>query len=136
MTIRFCKDCTNFEDRRDIDGVALCAKNHKPHICCEQFDPKESVMGHRLYNMFCSECINFEDINGTPTCKNSYPGIACDEFVERIKELQGTNQKNLMKTTLLVYVLNTSVNPIPNNPIEIALKYNNDLELPLGITII
>lgn len=119
-----------------MEVVALCARNHEPHICCEQFDPKESVDGHRLYNMFCSECINFEDIRGSPICKNDYPGIACDEFVERIKKLQSTNQKNLMKTTLLVHALNTSVNPIPNNPIEIALKYNNDLGLPLEITII
>jgi hypothetical protein len=136
MMIRFCKDCANFEDRRDIEGVCVCTKNHEPHICCEQFDPKESVKGYRLYNMFFSQCISFEDINDTPICKNNYPGIACDEFVERIRELQGTNQKNLMKTTLLVYALNTSFNPIPNNPIKIAVKYNNDLELPLEITII
>ena len=26
--IESCKDCANFEDRRDIEGVALCATDH------------------------------------------------------------------------------------------------------------
>jgi hypothetical protein len=37
-----------------------------------------------------------------------------------------------LKTALLVHALNTSVNPkIPNQLMEIALKYNMDPELPL-----
>lgn len=98
---RFCKDCYYFEDRRDIDGTVLCAKNHIPGVWCEDFKPRdESINENRLYNRFCSECAYFEDVNGTPVCaKNHTPGVACEDFVDRIEKLTKTCTQNRVKVT-------------------------------------
>jgi hypothetical protein len=39
--IKSCRDCANFEDRRDIDKVAICALHSGPHVCCEEFKPRD-----------------------------------------------------------------------------------------------
>ena len=44
MVIASCRDCANFEDRRDIDGVALCARNAGPYVCGDDFQPKHETM--------------------------------------------------------------------------------------------
>jgi len=121
MVIRFCRDCANFEDRRDVDGIVLCAKNLEPCACCEEFEPRDKrINANRLYNRFCFECANFEDVNGIPLCaKNHTPGGACDGFKSRFEELNVTRQNNHMKTALVVYaVAHSNSEPIPDSLIE------------------
>lgn len=125
MAIRSCRDCANFEDRRDIDGNVLCAKNMGPFVCCEEFEPKhESVNANRLYNRFCVECASFEDVNGIPVCaKNHTPGVACDGFKSRFQELDGIRQNNRMKTALIVYAaIHYNPKPIPRSLMKIGRK--------------
>ena len=126
MATRFCRDCANFEDRRDIDGYALCAKNSGPYVCCEEFEPKhESINANRLYNRFCVECDNFEDIDGVALCaKNHTPGVACDGFKSRFEKLEVVRQNNHMKTALIVCALNggSGKDPVPKFTIEIARR--------------
>jgi hypothetical protein len=77
-----CKDCANFEDRRNIEGVALCANNRGPGVSCSQFRPLEKAEYSEMRDWgFCRECKNFEVINGKTLCaKRNYPGIACEMF--------------------------------------------------------
>jgi len=114
MVIKFCRDCANFEDRRDIDGTTLCAKYIGPYVCCEEFEPKhESINANRLYNRFCAECSNFEDVNGIPLCAKVHnPRVACDGFQNRLEKSNGTKQNNLAKNAILTYTL-THYNPTP-----------------------
>ncbi len=128
MVMRFCRDCANFEFRRDIDGVALCAKNRRPYVCCEEFSvAHESTNPDRLYNRFCAECANFEDFNGIALCtKNHTPGVACDEFKSRFEKLFVTRQKNHVKTALIVYAVKGGFEngPVSKSLIEIARIVN------------
>ncbi len=108
---RFCKDCYNFEDRRDIDGTVICAKNHVPGVCCEDFIVKdESLKETRLNTRFCSECANFEDrwtIDGTVICaRNHSPGISCEDFVDRLEKLTKICTQNHIKTAMVEHYLN------------------------------
>lgn len=41
---RFCWNCHNFEDRRGIDGVLLCANGHCPEGGCEDFIYRDKKM--------------------------------------------------------------------------------------------
>jgi hypothetical protein len=128
MAIRFCRDCANFEDRRDIDGTVLCAKNMESYVCCEEFEPRDgNTNANRLYNRFCVECANFEDINGIVLCaKNHTPGVACDGFDCRFEKLNVTRQNNHMKTALIAHILNgeSKKDSILNFVIEIARRIN------------
>jgi hypothetical protein len=80
-----CKDCANLEDRRGIEGVALCAMHHGPSVCCQEFTPKNSRVdpdkwGHR----FCLNCANFEEIQGIAVCARDHrPGVACGAFKKK-----------------------------------------------------
>ncbi|MEM1673454.1 MAG: hypothetical protein QXN24_01310 [Candidatus Bathyarchaeia archaeon] len=40
MPVRFCLECKNFEDRMEIDGSVVCAKNHKPGVSCPDFQDR------------------------------------------------------------------------------------------------
>jgi len=126
MGIRFCRDCANFEERRDIDGAVLCKRNIGPYICCEDFEPvDESINSDRLFHRFCVECANFEDVNEIPVCaKNHVPGVACEEFKSRFEKLNITRQNNHMKTALVMQVTEEHSNPepIPVPLIEIGRK--------------
>jgi len=125
MVLRFCRDCANFEDRRDIDGVALCKMNIGPYVCCEEFEPrKESVSANRIYNRFCVECANFEEINGISLCgKNHTPGVACCEFESRFEKLNVTQKNNRMKTVLVAYAaVHYVFEPIPSSLVKIGRK--------------
>ena len=103
--IRFCRDCANYEERRDIDGTALC-KKQEPSICRDEFSGKEIVHGERYYNRACPECKHFEVIKDTPLCtKNHEPGVACGEFFDRLEALKPIQQHNMMKTILLIHAL-------------------------------
>jgi len=123
--IRSCRDCANFEDRRDIDKVAICALHNGPYVCCEEFKPKdESKNANNLYNRFCVECVNFEDVNGIPICAKLHsPGVACGGFKSKLKESNGKQQSNLMKTAILAYaVTHFNPTPMPAFVIDIAKK--------------
>jgi len=123
--IRSCRDCANFEDRRDIEGVVICALHHGPYACCEEFKPKdESKNANNLYNRFCVECANFEEVNGIPICAKIHtPGVACDGFKSRLKESNETQQNNLMKTAVLAYAItHSNPKPIPAFVTNIARK--------------
>ena len=125
MGIRFCKDCANFEERRDIDGVTMCKKNHGPYVCCEDFAfTAENKNENRLNYRFCSECLNFEEIDGLPMCAKHTPGVACEDFIERLEELNPIRQNNLIKTAFLAHTLTIPINPkpIPDYLIEAARK--------------
>jgi hypothetical protein len=103
VVIRFCRDCANFEERRDIDGTILCMKNHTPQVCCEDFKPRNGVLNkRRLYLMSCPECVHFEDIDGNPMCARGHrPGVACEEFSDKFRKLNAIRQINQIKITLL-----------------------------------
>ena len=93
MVIESCRDCANFEDRRDIERVALCAMHHGPSMCCPEFKPRNrKAKANNLYNTFCLKCANFENVDGIPICaKDHRPGIACGAF--KAKKLQRTQRK-------------------------------------------
>lgn len=100
MNRRFCWTCYNFEERRDIDGVALCTKGHTPGTNCEDFiEREERLIEIRLNGRFCWNCRNFEDrrdIDGVLLCaKGHRPEGNCDDFVDRAKksmEIANTNR--------------------------------------------
>ncbi|MCS7120766.1 MAG: hypothetical protein RMJ07_05830 [Nitrososphaerota archaeon] len=104
MNIRFCRDCTNFEERRDIDGTTLCMKNHEPKVLCEDFAPRDcGVNKRRLYLMSCPECVNFEAINGYPLCaKGHKPGDACEDFIDRFRKIDRVKQNNQIRAVLSI----------------------------------
>jgi len=126
MSVKSCRDCANFEERRDVDGTALCSKNVGPYICCEEFEPfDEKVNIRKFYNRFCAECANFEDVNGIPLCsRNHTPEVACEQFENRFEKLKLRRQSNHMKAALLVHAANKHSNPepIPASLVEIAQK--------------
>ena len=82
MSIESCRDCANFEDRRNIEGVALCAIHRGPSVCCPEFNPKgEKINARKLYDKFCLNCVNFENVDGIAVCARDHrPGIACSGF--------------------------------------------------------
>ncbi|MCX8170895.1 MAG: hypothetical protein N3E47_02825 [Candidatus Bathyarchaeota archaeon] len=104
MSIRLCRDCANFEERRDIDGAVLCMKNHNPKIWCEDFEPKDGgVNKRRLYMMSCPECVNFEDNDGYPICARGHkPGVACEDFMDRFRKMNRVRQNNQIRAVLLI----------------------------------
>jgi len=126
MPIKFCRDCANFEERRDVDGTVLCAKNVGPYVSCEEFEPRDEIINtKKFYNQFCVECVNFEDVNSIPLCaKNHTPGIACAQFRNRFEKLKATRQNNHMKAVLLIHAANEYSNPeiTPSFLVEIAQK--------------
>jgi len=122
--IRYCRDCANFEDRRDIDGVVLCKRNHAAQVCCEEFT-NYSLNKDRLYNMFCTECENFQEINGTPICaNNNIAGVACEDFIDKFIVVKKIAQNNKMKTVLIVHALNkqSKHEPFPDFLVKVGRK--------------
>jgi len=112
---RFCNECYNFEDRRDIEGTMLCAKNHIPCVSCEDFKVKdENLKETKLNTRFCSGCANFEDredIDETVLCaKNHIPGISCEDFADRIEKLTKIRTQNRIETTIVEHYLNNNSN--------------------------
>jgi len=124
--IRSCRDCSNFEERRDVDNAVLCKRRIGPYTCCEEFEPRDERLNvNRLYHRFCVECANFEDVNGIPICaKNRGPGVACEAFASRLKKLNATRQNNHMKAALVLHADqdNCEPEPIPTFLMEIGRK--------------
>jgi len=100
LTVKSCRDCANFEERRDIDDTVLRARNIWLNVCCEEFEPKDrNANADKRCNRFCVECASFEYINGTSICaKNHNPMIYCEEFKSRDEQFKKQAQE---KTTLL-----------------------------------
>jgi len=100
--------------------------NVGPHVSCEDFEPRdEGLNTDKYYNRFCVECVNFDDVDGTPLCEENHtPGVACEQFRNRYEKLKSTRQNNHMKTVLLIHAANKHSNPepIPSSLVEIAQK--------------
>lgn len=126
MGMRFCRDCVNFEDRRDIDSIALCGLNAGPYVCCEEFLPKNPSMNEsKLYRRFCSECANFEEVDRTSVCaRNHTPGVACGQFINRFERLHVIRQNSQMRVALVAHAINSHSNQqiMPETLIEIGRK--------------
>ena len=114
MTTKSCRDCANFEDRRDIEGTALCSNNIGPYVCCEEFEPRDTNINEdRLYSRFCPECTNFEHIGGTFVCAKKYtPQVSCGLFTDRFNSLSLKRQNKQMQTALIAKAIKSS-NPAP-----------------------
>lgn len=86
MTTRFCLECKNFEDRSEIDGSVICAKEHRPSVSCPDFQDKfEGLKKTASKTRFCLECKNFEEIDEVVTCARGHrPGVSCPDFQDRI----------------------------------------------------
>jgi hypothetical protein len=89
IEIQSCRECANFEDRRNLENVAICAMHHGPSVCCPEFKPKKTKIDEMaLYNRFCIECSNFENVEGIPICaKDHRPGIACNGFQDKTSDV-------------------------------------------------
>jgi len=106
MTARSCRDCANYEERRDIDGTSLCARKVGPYVCCEEFKLKdETLNGQKSFNRFCVECTNFEYLAKVALClKKHSPGTGCDSFRSRMVKLDATRQNNRFKSAIFAHV--------------------------------
>jgi hypothetical protein len=126
LVTRSCRDCANYEERRDIDGTSLCAKNVGPYVNCEEFKLRDEALNHnRFYYRFCVECTNFEDVAGIVVCsKHHTPGKGCDSFRNRIITLNATRQNNHMKSVLLAHAVkkNSDFETLPAYLKEIGRK--------------
>ncbi len=87
-----CRDCANFEDRRCIERVALCAVHYGPSVCYPEFKPRnERVDGDNPHDRFCLNCANFENVDGIPICARDHrPGMACASFRRKNEEIEVT----------------------------------------------
>ena len=87
MKIESCRDCVNLEDRRDIEGVAICAMHHGPSVCCQEFKPKNyRVNINSTYERFCLNCANYDEVGGVPMCARDHrPGRACGAFRNKLE---------------------------------------------------
>lgn len=128
MIATFCRDCANFEERRDIGGFIFCAKNTEPHASRPEFEPKlESANQNRLYNRFCVECNKLDNETGFPLCvKIHTPRVAFDGFKNKIEEPNMTRQSNHMKTSLNTHASSGGAGKgrVPEPIIEIAQRFD------------
>jgi len=129
---RFCWNCYNFEDRRDIDGVVLCAKGHTPGTTCEDFvEREERLMEIRLNGRFCWNCCSFEDrrkIDGALLCTRGHrPEGNCDEFVDRNGKLREINNNNRHERALVKAIIMANKNPVKHSigVQNLLLKWKN-----------
>ncbi len=107
MTVRSCRDCANYEERRDIDGTSLCAKRSGPYVCCEEFRLKDQTLNdEKVSNRFCVECANFEFFGKVASCSKKHsPGAGCDQFRKKTDKLDTTRQNNRLKSVAIAYAV-------------------------------
>jgi len=88
LRIRFCVECKNFEDRKEIDDIVVCARGHRPGVSCPEFQDKfEGLRNTASKTRFCLECKNFEEIDGIVFCARGHrPGVSCPEFQDRVED--------------------------------------------------
>jgi hypothetical protein len=91
-----CKNCANFEERRDLEGVALYTNNRGPSVSCAQFEPIDQTLDVKTVDYgFCVKCSNFEEIDGKPLCANwNYPGIAYEMLSRNSQRIEKSNGLN------------------------------------------
>ncbi len=131
MKTRFCRDCLNFEDRREIDGTVLCTENMRPFICCEEFQPKyaeTNLNGSR--DRFCFKCISFENINDIVLCsKNHQPEVACKGFRSTFEKFKATRRNTRLKNVSTSHTMNSkaeeSIRQILRLKYQIEFNINN-----------
>jgi hypothetical protein len=87
-----CRDRLNFEDRRDIDHVALRALHSGPSVSCQEFKPRNrNVDLNKSNDRFCVNRANFEEVEGICICaKEHMSRIACGGFNSRIEMAEAT----------------------------------------------
>jgi hypothetical protein len=92
MDVDSCRDCANFEDRRNIEKVALCAIHCGPSVCCPEFKPRsKEIDENNSYNRFCLNCANFENVSGILICARDHrPGSACAAFKRKSEAIEVT----------------------------------------------
>ena len=105
MAVRSCRDCANYEERRDIDGTSLCARRSGPYVCCEEFRLKDVTLdGGKFFNRFCVECANFEFIAKVGSCSKKHtPGIGCDLFRRKMDKLDTPLKDNKPKPIAIAH---------------------------------
>jgi len=88
LRTRFCVECKNFEDRKEIDDIVMCARGHRPGVSCLEFQDKfEGLKNTASKTRFCLECKNFEEIDGIVFCARGHrPGVSCPEFQDRVED--------------------------------------------------
>lgn len=88
MKTRFCLQCKNFEDRKEIDDIVMCARGHRPGVSCPDFQDKfEGLRNTASKTRFCLECRNFEENDGIVFCARGHrPGVSCPEFQDRVED--------------------------------------------------
>ena len=88
MRTRFCLECKNFEDRKEIDDIVMCARGHRPGVSCPEFQDKfEGLRKTASKTRFCLECKNFEEIDGIVICARGHrPGVSCLDFQDRVED--------------------------------------------------
>jgi len=88
LRTRFCVECKNFEDRKEIDDIVVCAQGHRPGVSCPEFQDKfEGLKKTASKTRFCLECGNFEEIDGIVFCARGHrPGVSCPEFQDRVED--------------------------------------------------
>jgi hypothetical protein len=116
MDHRFCWNCYNFEDRRDIDGVVLCTKGHTPGTTCEDFVEREEELTEiRLNGRFCWTCCNFEDrreTDGALLCvKGHHPEGNCEDFADKEKKFRDITNNNRHERAIVKAILMANKNP-------------------------
>jgi len=88
LRTRFCVECKNFEDRKEIDDIVMCVRGHRPGVSCLEFQDKfEGLKNTASKTRFCLECKNFEEIDGIVFCARGHrPGVSCLEFQDRVED--------------------------------------------------
>jgi len=49
MRTRFCLECENFDDRKEIERVVVCAKGHKSGTSCPDFKDRVTDIFYSIY---------------------------------------------------------------------------------------
>ncbi len=112
MEIKFCRDCANFEERRDIDNAVLCKNHQGPYVNCRDFKPLDKNLNEeKMDNLFCLNCKNFQEIYEFTVCaRNHIPGIACPRFTDKSEKSNVVKLNDLKK--------NDASKPIPNSLVK------------------
>ena len=101
LKIESCRDCANFEDRRDLENVAICAMHHGPSVSCPEFKPKEKEIDeNKLYNKFCLDCANFENVD---LCQRPQTGNCLQRIPQkqsRLKNLYFSRNSDYIKSAV------------------------------------
>lgn len=126
MRHSFCWNCYNFEDRRDIDGVVLCAKGHAPRTPCEDFVEREEPVKIGSNSRLCLNCRNFEDRRETDEallCARGHcPEGSCEDFINKGRKLGNIANNNRYERVTVRGILMSNTNALLQN---LKMKWGN-----------